>query len=54
MLAHQGRSEPVLFKNLFVFSQNVSVKFPDPMLSVYLEYFIIKNEMQMIAFKEII
>ena len=26
--------------------QNVSVKFPDPMLSVNLEYFIIKNEMQ--------
>ena len=34
-----------LFLNLLVFWQNVSVKFPDPMLSVNLEYFI-KNEMQ--------
>ena len=34
------------FLNLLVFWQNVSVKFRDPMLSVNLEYFIIKNEMQ--------
>ena len=37
---------PPLFKNLSVFWQNVSVKLPDPVLSVNLEYFIIKNEIQ--------
>ena len=36
---------PTFFKNLSVFWQNMLVKF-DPMLSVNLEYFIIKNEMQ--------
>ena len=35
-----------LFWNMLVFWQNVSVEFPDPMLSVNLEYFIIKIEMQ--------
>ena len=40
------RLPPSLFWNLLVFWQNVLVKFPDPMLSVNLEYFIIKNEMQ--------
>ena len=32
--------------NLSLFWQNVSVKVPEPMLSVNLEYFIIKNEIQ--------
>ena len=43
-----GESNPPLplFKNLSVFWQNMHVKFPDAMLSVNLEYFIIKNEMQ--------
>ena len=40
------RPSPPLFKNLSVFWQNVSVKFPDPMLSVNLEYFTIKKEMR--------
>ena len=35
-----------LFWNLLVFWQNVSLKFSDPLLSVNLECFIIKNEMQ--------
>ena len=35
---------PYLFWNLLVFWQNVSVKFPDLMLSVNLEFFIIKNK----------
>ena len=34
------------FLNLSLFWQNVSVKVPEPMLSVNLEYFIIKNEIQ--------
>ena len=37
---------PQLFWNLSVFLQNESVKVPDPILSVNLEYFIIKNEIQ--------
>ena len=37
---------PPIFWNVSVFWKNVSVKFPDPMLPVDLEYFIIKNEMQ--------
>ena len=37
---------PPFFWNLSVFRQNASVKFPDLMLSVNLEYFGIKNEMQ--------
>ena len=37
---------PPLIWNLSVFWQNVSVKFPQQMLSVNLEYFIIKNEME--------
>ena len=37
---------PSFFWNLLVFWQNVLVNFPDPMLSVNLEYFIIKNEIQ--------
>ena len=41
-----GCNTHTLFLNLLVFWQNVSVKFRDPMLSVNLEYFIIKNEMQ--------
>ena len=42
-----GCSTPhTLIWNLSVFWQNVSVKFPDPILSVNFEYFIIKNEMQ--------
>ena len=40
-----GCNTPPLFWNLSVFWQNVSVKFPEPMLSVNLEYFIIKNDM---------
>ena len=43
---NRGCNNPPLFWNLLVFWQNVLVKFPDPMLSVNLEYFIIKNEMQ--------
>ena len=39
-------SSSPLFLNLSVFWQNMSVKFPGPMLSLNLEYFIIKNEMQ--------
>ena len=35
-----------LFWNLSVFWQNVLVKFPDPMLSVNLEYVMIKNKIQ--------
>ena len=35
-----------LFWNLSVFWQNVLVKFPDPMLSVNLEYIMIKNKIQ--------
>ena len=35
-----------LFWDLSVFWQNVLVNFPDPMLSVNLEYIIIKNKMQ--------
>ena len=35
-----------LFWNLLVFWQNVSLKFSAPLLSVNLECFIIKNEMQ--------
>ena len=45
----QGHAERVcvwVFCNLSVFWQNVLVKFPDLMLSVNLEYFIIKDEMQ--------
>ena len=34
------------FLKFFGIWQNVSVKFPDQMLSVNLEYFIIKNKMQ--------
>ena len=34
---------PPLFWNLSVFWQNVLVKFPDPMLSVNFDYFIIKK-----------
>ena len=41
-----GCNTPYFFWNLSVFWQNKSVKFPEPMLSVTLEYFIIKNEMQ--------
>ena len=35
-----------LFWNLSVFWQDVLVKFPDPMLSVNLEYIMIKNKIQ--------
>ena len=35
-----------LFWNLSVFWQSVLVKFPDPMLSVNLEYVMIKNKIQ--------
>ena len=41
-----GVTPPPFFWSLLVFWQNVSVKLPDPMLPVNLEYFIIKNEMQ--------
>ena len=41
-----GERLPQLSWSFSEFWQNMSVKFPDPILSVNLEYFIIKNEMQ--------
>ena len=38
-----------LFWHLSIFWQNVSVKFPDQMLSVYLEYFIIKTKCRILS-----
>ena len=44
--AKQEDNSPPLVWNLLVFSQNMSVIFPDPMWSVNLEYFITKSQMQ--------